>query len=231
MKEFKKYINKKYIMMMILCACLFLSIVLNIILINKIYRSDDLIDENIVFFGDSITELYNVEEFFPNTYVVNSGISGDQTTDLIDRIYDDVYKYNPTKVFLMIGTNDLNHDVSKAEILKNIQKIINGIKTNRKNTEIYVESIYPINRDALEENEYEWNENITNDIIIELNDELKKLCIENDVHYIDIFTKLLDEDGNLKSVYTLEGLHLNDLGYFKVTTELQKYISKKNKQC
>ena len=43
-------------------------------------------DENIVFFGDSITEGYNVKEFFDEYRVVNSGISGNITKNLIDRI-------------------------------------------------------------------------------------------------------------------------------------------------
>ena len=182
-------------------------------------------DENIVFFGDSITNKYKVEEFFSNTYVINSGISGDKSEDLLNRM-NDVYKYNPSKVFILIGINDLNNGIKEDEILNNIQKIINGIKTNRMHSKIYIESVYPINRDVFNEKDYSFNEDISNNTIKEFNKKLKKLCKENDITYINVYDSLLDDNGNLKEVYTLEGLHLNDLGYFKVTSTINKYIKK-----
>lgn len=183
-------------------------------------------DENIVFFGDSITSIYEIEHFFPNNKTINSGISGDETTDLLERINDDLYIYNPSKVFLLIGINDLDHGVDKKEILKNIQKIINGIKVNRKYAEIYVESVYPINQELLIEDDYGFNEDLSNDDIKEFNEKIKELCEKSNVTYIDIYSELVDEDGNLNEEYTKEGLHLNDLGYLKVTEILNKYIKK-----
>ena len=216
--------NKSIIITLILS--LIVSIITNIFLFNNSIDKENsiLMDENIVFFGDSITNKYTVEEFFSDKYVINSGISGDKTEDLIERIEDDVYKYNPSKVFLLIGINDLNNGVDEEKIINNIQKIVNGIKLKRKYTKIYIESIYPINRNTFNEKEYEFNENITNDKIKEINKKLENLCKENDVEYIDVFSKLIDEEGNLKDIYTIEGLHLNDLGYFKITKVLEKYI-------
>lgn len=181
-------------------------------------------DENIVFFGDSITEGYNINEFFPDTYVVNSGVGGNKTIQLLDRIETDVYKYNPSKVFILIGINDLNNGISKKDILNNIQKIINGIKINRKYTKIYIESIYPINRTMLDEIKFSFNKDISNSTIIDVNSGIRTLCEENEVTYINVYDSLLDTDGNLKKVYTKEGLHLTDLGYFKVTKVLETYI-------
>ena len=177
-----------------------------------------------MFFGDSITSGYKIEEFYPKNNVINSGISGNVTNDLLERM-DDVYRYNPSKVFLLIGINDLNREKSIDEITKNIQKIINNIKANRKYTKIYIESVYPINRNVFEEKNYSFNEKINNDIIKELNNKIKILCKENKIQYIDVYNNLLDNDGNLKDIYTNEGLHLSDLGYFKVTTSLNKYIN------
>jgi len=42
--------------------------------------------------------------------------------------------------------------------------------------------------------------------------------------YIDIYSGLINKEGNLKADYTTDGLHLNDLGYFKVTKILEKYV-------
>lgn len=221
-KKEKISINSK-IIIIILSVLLLISLVINIYLFS-IKKNINLLDENIVFFGDSITSGYKIEEFYPKNNVINSGISGNVTNDLLERM-DDVYRYNPSKVFLLIGINDLNREKSIDEITKNIQKIINNIKTNRKYTKIYIESVYPINRNVFEEKDYSFNEKINNDIIKELNNKIKILCKENKIQYIDVYNSLLDNDGNLKDIYTNEGLHLSDLGYFKVTTSLNKYIN------
>ena len=221
-KKEKITINSK-IILIILGILLLISLVINIYLFS-IKKNINLLDENIVFFGDSITNFYNVDEFFPKNNVINSGISGNITENLLERM-DDVYKYNPSKVFLLIGINDLNRGYSSDEILSNMQKIINNIKTHRKYTKIYIESIYPINRNVFEDKDYSFNEDITNDTIKEINDKIKDMCKENNVQYIDVFSNLLDSEGNLKDIYTKEGLHLSDLGYFKVTSSLSKYVS------
>jgi lysophospholipase L1-like esterase len=210
-----------------LLAVLIISIIFDLILFdnNEKETVKYVTDQNVVFFGDSITAGYKVEEFFPDTFVINSGIGGNRSNQLLERIEDDVYAYNPSKIFILIGINDMNGNVPQAEILNNIQKIINGIKINRKYTKIYIESIYPINRNMFDDIEYGFNKEVTNDKIKEINLKIKNICKENDITYVDVYSSLIDEDGNLKSAYSKEGLHLTDLGYFKVTKVLEKYIS------
>lgn len=211
----------------ILTSLLLISIIFDLVLFFS--KEKEVIkyvtDQNIVFFGDSITEGYKVKEFFPDTFVINSGISGDRSNQLLERIVNAVYIYNPSKVFILIGINDMNGGVSEEQILNNIQKIINGIKINRKYTKIYIESIYPINREMFKEMKTEFNKDVTNDKIKEINSKIKTMCEENDINYVDVYSSLIDDNGNLKAVYSKEGLHLTDLGYFKVTKVLEKYIS------
>lgn len=212
---------KKYILVIVLLVSLITSVIYNIKLSNKDMVTENVVlDENVVFFGDSITKKYNLSEFYPNTHVVNSGVSGDFTNDLVNRVENDVYRYNPSKVFILIGFNDINHDRSQKEIIDNIQKIVNGIKTNRKNAKIYIESIYPINITV----DDPFTDNECTDKIIEINKMIEELCKKNNVNYLNLFDELSDKDGNLKEVYTFDGVHLNDLGYFKVTMLLQKYV-------
>ncbi len=218
----KKYIkNFKVTYLLIL---LIISIGLNIVLLSINKENSCELPENIVFFGDSITNRYKIEEFFSENNVINSGIDGDRTDKLLERIDKDVYRYNPSKVFLLIGINDMNHGTNNDKILTNIEKIIKGIQENNKKTKIYVESIYPINWHMFEENKYSFNSSVNNEEIKKMNKKIKKLCKNYNVTYIDVFKSLIDEEGRLKEVYTKEGLHLTDLGYFKVTKTLQKYI-------
>lgn len=221
MKKFKKILQ--ITLVSLLGVITLLSVIGSIINKSKI-DSIKVQDENIVFFGDSITEGYNVKEFFDEYRVVNSGISGNTTKDLINRIDSDLYDYNPSVVIIQIGTNDLRVSIKDEEIISNIKKIIKGIRKNRKNASILVESIYPLNRDM--DTEY-WdgvNEDYNNKHIIKLNKDIKKLCKIEHIKYINVYTSLLDDNKNLKEVYSKEGLHLTDLGYYKVTKIIKKYL-------
>lgn len=223
MKKKKKIVISSKTVIIILSILLLFSLVINIYFFD-VKKTSIVLDENIVFFGDSITSGYKIEEFYPKNNVINSGTGGDTTENLLERM-NDVYKYNPSKVFILIGINDLNRGKSIDEILDNIQRIVNNIKTNRKYTNIYIESVYPINRNVFEDKDYSFNNDISNDTIKELNDRLSNLCKENSIQYVDVYNNLIDSEGNLKEDYTKEGLHLTDLGYFKVTSSLVKYIN------
>lgn len=179
--------------------------------------------DNFLFLGDSITELYPLEEYYDNLPVVNSGISGNKTTDILNDMKTRVYQYNPTKVFLLIGTNDLNStDEDIVDVtFDNIKEIINEIKENRSDATIYVESVYPVN--SVIENNVVTNR--TNKKVKELNKKLSNYCDEESCEYINLYDDLIDEEGNLKTEYTEDGLHLNSLGYVVITRELLPYLN------
>ena len=136
---------------------------------------------NYLFLGDSITDFYDLDKYYDGLPVVNSGISGNTTEDILNDMKNRVYDYNPSKVFLLIGTNDLIHDIGVDDIISNIEKIISEIKG-------------------------------------------KKYCDENNYTYINMYDKLLDDDGNFSEEYTDDGLHPNENGYEIITKELKKYL-------
>ena len=180
--------------------------------------------ENIVFLGDSITEFYPIDEIYGDLPIIKSGIAGYRTDDLLPKLEEMVYRYNPTSVYLLIGTNDLLWDKAEdtKKAISNIKKIVENIKSNRKNTKIYIESIYPVNVDLdTTRHMVGYRENET---IIEVNKEIEKYCRENNYIYINMYDELTDEDGNLNKRYTDDGLHPNSLGYAKITRVLLPYI-------
>lgn len=183
-----------------------------------------IVDDNYLFLGDSITDYYDLDKFYEGLPVVNSGISGNRTTDILNDMKNRVYKYNPSKIFLLIGTNDFLDDVSDDEIADNIGKIIKLIKENRPYAEIYLESIYPVNKNDDEKISLSMVSVRDNEHIKSVNDKLKELCKEEKITYIDLYSKLADDDGNLKLEYTIEGLHLSEDGYKVVTDAIFKYI-------
>ena len=192
--------------------------------IQNLLITKEMISDNVVFLGDSITYQYPLDEFYEDTHVVNSGVNGNQTTDILDNMYERVYRYNPSKVILLIGTNDLTNNRSDEEILGNIKKIIIRIKENRPYAKIYVQSIYPINETMQKEADV-LEDHKTNKRISEVNKKLKEICKEEKITYIDTYSTLLDENKELKRSYAEDGLHLTALGYIKVTNVLIPYIN------
>lgn len=181
--------------------------------------------ENIVFLGDSITEIYPLEDIFGKVPIVKSGISGYRTKDILEQLRKMVYQYNPSKVILLIGTNDYLDDSTPDEVASNIKEIVQEIHKHRKNTEIYIESIYPINKNLKKE----MVANRDNDKIIETNKKIKDICKEKNLTYIDMYNELIDEDGNFNKKYTYDGLHPNTLGYARISQVLSQYIYKNKK--
>lgn len=171
-----------------------------------------------LFLGDSITDFYKIQKYFPDYPVINSGISGNTTKDILENLETRVYKYNPSKLILLIGINDITHYKDIDYIENNIKKIVKKIKTKFPNCEIYIESVYPINE--------EWKKRYSGpdlDIvvksIVKLNQKIKSYCESNDYKYIDVYSSLVDNNSLLKSKFSDDGLHLNDVGY-KVVTEI-----------
>lgn len=183
-------------------------------------------DSNYVFLGDSITDFYDLDKYYDDLPVVNSGINGNSTTDILDNMNDRVYRYNPTKIFILIGTNDITKDRSTNQIVNNISKIVKRIKKNRPSAKIYIESIYPISKDDDSKIKKDMVKNRTNKQIKEINKKLKEKTKELDVNYINMYDKLVDKNDNLKLEYTTDGLHMSDKGYDIITEEIMKYIDK-----
>lgn len=119
---------------------------------KEILEKDLRKQDNIVFLGDSITDYYPIDSIFTDLPIVKSGVSGYTTDDILKRMDSMVYQYNPTKVFILIGTNDINsEDDKKEDTINKIKEIVEKIKKKRKKAKIYLESIYPVNKNKSKE--------------------------------------------------------------------------------
>lgn len=191
---------------------------------KTVTKTETVVDDNYVFLGDSIFAGYDLEEYFEGMSVVNSGINGHKTTDILKNMEERIYRYNPSKVFILIGTNDLNGDISVDETIENVGKIVDGIKENRPYAEIYVQSIYPINNTDDNKIRHSVVGERNNEDIQTMNKGIEKLCKEKKVTYMNIYDLLVSEDGNLELDYTVEGLHISKDGYKIITQEIMKVL-------
>ena len=180
--------------------------------------------ENIVFLGDSITFQYDLKKYYKNYNVVNSGVDGNRIEDILDDLDNRVYNYNPSKVFILIGTNNLAVDENDDEIIKKIEELLIRIKENKKYTDLYFESILPINNTEDEKIDKIMVGNRNNERIKFINQQIEIFCDKNEIVYIDLYAKLIDKNDNLDILYTKEGLHISEDGYDIITKEIKKYL-------
>ncbi|MDE6361789.1 MAG: hypothetical protein K2L53_02305, partial [Clostridia bacterium] len=177
----------------------------------------------IVFFGDSITEMCNLKEYYPSLNACNRGISGDTTEDMLNRLKSNVIDVEPAKIVFLGGTNDIGKNIAPQDIANNIQSIIRQTQEALPNCKIYIQSVYPVNP-VRKPTFFSQTGRRSNAAIDELNVLLQDLCNQCDCAYIDVNSSLKDQDGNLKSEYSVDGLHLTKEGYIRIASIITPYI-------
>lgn len=171
----------------------------------------------IVFLGDSIIEGANWDELFNNPSIVNRGISGDNTEGVLNRI-PEIIRLQPSKLFIAVGTNDISQGVSTEQIISNYRGIIEAIQDKSPQTKIFIHSLLPV---SLPSNSIYAH---SNKEILQVNQELIKLCSEKGIEYLNIHPNFSDKGGKLKSEFTNDGLHLLGKGYLVWKEQIQEYM-------
>ena len=170
---------------------------------NKIKKTR----KSIILFGDSMTELFK-KYLHESDSIKNMGISGDFTEGLLKRI-DNVTKYQPEKIFIMIGINDIVEKVPLSEIETNYLKIYDILKKYCPKTKIYFESTLPTrNLNSLLHSSKDINKTV-----IELNTFLQNTAKEKNCIFINMYSAFVDNHNYLRKELTTDGVHLNKAGY------------------
>lgn len=169
-------------------------------------------ENRVVFFGDSITDMWPLEMYFPGKPYVNRGIGGQTTPQMLIRFRDDVVNLQPKAVVILAGTNDIagntgpmtledieGNYASMAEIAR-----ANGIR-------VVFSSVLPVhNYTPQSENMFAQRSPAK---ILLLNRWLKNYCTTHNLVYLDYFSALVDDKGMLKVETAEDGLHPNKVGY------------------
>lgn len=169
---------------------------------------------DIIFTGDSLMESFNNKEYIKNLVTHNTAIGGITTKDLLNNIDIHLNNYNYNKAFVLIGTNDIQKDISFDETLNNIKDIISKVK---KDKVLYIISLLPINETFVKSIGKRSNKYIS-----KINNFLKTINHDN-IEVININKNLLNNE-QLKENYTYDGLHLTKEGYSAFYKDLIKYI-------
>jgi lysophospholipase L1-like esterase len=174
----------------------------------KIFQKEGLEKNSIIFLGNSLTQGGDWSAWFPAQKPANRGISGDNTEGVLARL-DEITEAKPAKLFLMIGINDISQNYKNDYLCKNFEKIIRKVLTESPETTIYIQSILPVNNDF-----GRYKKLINKEKQIEtLNIRLNKLCIKENIRYVNLYPLFLQQKRKLNPAYTTDGLHLNNEGY------------------
>ena len=166
--------------------------------------------KDIVFLGNSITFWAEWQALLENRHAKNRGIPGDTSYGVLERL-DEVTGGRPAKVFLMIGINDLARNTPASVLLTNCGRIVSRIKAESPATEIYVQSMLPVNESF---NKLPAHTS-KHALIREVNSGLEKLAAVESVTYIDLYSHFTDAEAKLKREFTWDGVHLTAEGYAK----------------
>lgn len=172
------------------------------------FRKEAVVTGRILFLGNSITEGGHWRELTGDSTVINRGISGDITFGVLKRL-DELIRYQPSKIFLLIGVNDIGKDIPDAVIADNCKKIIERIRAGSPGTRLYLQSILPVNPDYPGFPQHYNKE----PHVIHTNQLLRKVAAETHCPFVNLFPLFLDHKKRMAEKYTVDGLHLNRQGY------------------
>ena len=166
---------------------------------NKKY-SDYEVD--VAFIGDSLTDGYNLSEYYPQYLTVNRGIGGDTTHGLEARLDVSLYELKPKVAVMLIGANNPH------TMFENYENILKGFCENLPDTKIVLLSMTSMGAD--------WG--INNNLAAFNSMKIKSLAEKYGYSFVDVYTPLLNTETNeIYAEYTTDGGHLTPAGYRVLT--------------
>lgn len=180
-------------------------------------------ENRVVFFGDSITDIWPMAESFPGKPYLNRGIGGQTTSQMLVRFRQDVINLQPKVVVILAGTNDIGGNtgpISNKDIEANYSDLAELAKAS--NIRVVFSSILPVSNYTPRSQEF-YNSR-PRDRILALNKWLKDYCADHDLVYLDYFSAVVDHKGMLKQDLAGRWLHPNKAGFAVMAPLAEKAI-------
>ena len=171
-------------------------------LVRYDYLNRTVVPGQILFAGSSLMEQFPVHEFQLgaglSSLIYNRGIGGFTTAEMLEHMETCVYALRPARIFLNIGTNDMNPDDYRKDEL--------------------MERYDPVNHEAACDDS--WFFYRTNERIHEANEAVEALAKKYHLGFLDLNAPLMDEKGRLKAEFTIDGVHMYPNSYREVWKQL-----------
>jgi lysophospholipase L1-like esterase len=169
-------------------------------------------ENRVVFFGDSITDMWKLEDSFPGKPYINRGIGGQTTPQMLVRFREDVIDLQPKVVVILAGTNDIAGNTGpmrNEDIEANYASFAELARA--RDIRVVYSSVLPVHNYT--ERSKDLFAQRPPARILELNAWLKDYCANNGIVYLDYFSAMVDDKGLMKKDLADDGLHPNAAGY------------------
>lgn len=173
----------------------------------------------VVFLGDSITDGWRLEEYFPGYDFVNRGISGQVTGQMLGRFQKDVIALRPSALVILAGTNDIGRSVPSEVIESNFASMFDLADKHR--IKVIVCTVMPVSDYAKDRGvRFIQTQRRSPARITALNVWLKQEAARRKYKLVDYHAAMVDESGHLKREYSDDGLHPNATGYRAIAPQI-----------
>lgn len=182
-------------------------------------QNEDMADsswlDDAVFIGDSLTYGLSAYEILPEDQVLaHTGINPQTilTSECIETaggtktVLDALAEKSPGKIYIMLGANGVGF-LSSENIVENYGQLIDGIRELFPDVPIYVQSILPVTAEKSSDPQY------ANTKIDAYNADIAQMAADKGVYYLNVAEALKDENGNLPSDLSSDGMHFGPSTY------------------
>jgi lysophospholipase L1-like esterase len=169
-------------------------------------------EKRVIFFGDSITDAWHLDQYFPARGYLNRGIGGQTTSQMLVRFRRDVIDLQPAVVVILAGTNDIAGNtgpISVQDIEANYTTLAEMARAHH--IRVVFSSVTPVHDYTPQSQDFFAQRSPAK--ILALNAWLKDYSAAHGLVYLDYFIAMLDGQELLKKDLALDGLHPNDAGY------------------
>ncbi len=187
---------------------------------EKLYKISNK-GKRIILFGDSITEFWTPKNatLYQNLTIINRGISGQTTSQMVKRFQQDVVELHPHSVVILAGINDIAENsgpISLEAIRDNIIDMVDLALTS--NIKVILCAVLPANH-------INWNPKIKPaEKVIVLNKMIKMYANNNQIPFVDYYTVMVDENYGLQKKLGEDGVHPNLKGYKLMEKTLKPFL-------
>jgi lysophospholipase L1-like esterase len=169
-----------------------------------------------LFYGDSLTGNWPLQEFFPHHSILNRGIGGDSLFGLRLRLEEDVLAYSPQIVFMLIGINDI-WDTEEDLVLRSLD-LANRMRN--RGIRVALSSLLPLRSPD------KWDRFKFQDKIVEVNRRLARAAEADSAFlFLDYHAVVRDASGQLDADCAMEdGTHLTFEAYRRMAVVVRPHL-------
>ncbi|UCG15746.1 MAG: hypothetical protein JSV19_10670 [Phycisphaerales bacterium] len=189
----------------------------------QVFANETVEPGGIVFLGSSHLEWFDTDKFLPGHRIVNRGIASDRLgigdRGILHRLDVSVFDCRPSFILFQNGINDLGElarqgEPSLDEIFECYEQVVAAIRRRLPHVPVCIVNELPTTgRFAC-----------CVPFVPPLNAHIRHVAQTYGCLHVDFYRDVVNDDGELRSELTYDGLHLNEQGYRLLADRLKHVL-------